>query len=72
MTAGAAEPGERLMTPAELAGYLGGEITEGTLQHWRNKGGGPPFIKLSHHFVRYRLSEVDAWLAERERGQVPA
>jgi hypothetical protein len=71
MTASAAEPGEPLMTAPGLIAYLGGGITEVTLQHWRTRGGGPPFIKVGH-FVRYRLADVNAWLDERERGQVPA
>lgn len=72
MTASAAEPGEPLMTAPDLIAYLGGDdITEGTLQHWRSRGGGPPFIKVGH-YVRYRLADVNAWLDEREHGQESA
>lgn len=56
----AAEP---LVTQAELAEYLG--IPEATLEQWRSRGGGPDFVRAGRH-VRYRLSEVNAWMdAER-------
>lgn len=68
MTEAAAEPASPLMTAPKLVAYLGGEeITLGTLQHWRSRGGGPPFIKVGH-YVRYRLSDVDEWLNERKAG----
>lgn len=66
MTASAEDADEPLWTPAETAAYLGGEIDEGTLQHWRARGGGPPFVKAGH-FVRYRPGDVRAWLRERAR-----
>lgn len=28
----------------------------------------PPFLKIGARQVRYRWSDVEAWLAERERG----
>ena len=36
------------------------------LEKLRVVGGGPPFIKVGKA-VRYKLSDVDAWLAERTR-----
>ncbi len=73
MTAAAADMGEPLMSPAELAAYLGGDITEVTLSHWRHRKTGPPFVKTGH-FVRYRPEDVREWLAAggRDSGQVPA
>ncbi|HLK76948.1 MAG TPA: helix-turn-helix domain-containing protein [Streptosporangiaceae bacterium] len=73
MSAEAAEIGEPLMTPEQLAGYLGGDITPGTLAHWRHRGGGPPYLKTGHR-VRYRPEDVREWLAAggRESGKVPA
>lgn len=35
-----------------------------TLQAWRHRGGGPPFVKVGR-LVRYRLSDVESWLASR-------
>jgi excisionase family DNA binding protein len=54
--------GERLMTLAEVARYLG--VSRHTLYDWRVRHLGPPGYRVGRH-VRYRLSEVDAWLEER-------
>lgn len=55
---------EALVTQAELAQYLG--VPETTLEQWRSRGGGPDYVKVGARHVRYRLSEVNAWMdAER-------
>ena len=44
----------------------------GTIRDWRHRGTGPHGARLGGH-VRFRLSEVQRWEAEREeadRGQV--
>jgi predicted DNA-binding transcriptional regulator AlpA len=46
------------------ARFLGVSIR--TLQGWRENGTGPRFIRLSARAVRYRPSDLEAWLAERE------
>lgn len=51
-----------LMTTAELAAYIGGDITDSTLRQWRHRGTGPRWIKVGHG-VRYRPDDVEAWLA---------
>lgn len=51
-----------LLTPDQLAEYL--DIPRKTLFEWRSRGGGPPGIKVGRH-VRYRMSDVQAWLTER-------
>ncbi len=73
MSEEAAGIGEPLMTPAQVAAYLGGDITPGTLAHWRHRGGGPDHVKTGHR-VRYRPEAVREWLAAggREPGKVPA
>lgn len=35
-----------------------------TLQAWRSRGGGPPFIKVGR-LVRYDPQDVEAWIASR-------
>ena len=50
---------EKLMTLPELAKFL--DIPSATLYQWRYRGEGPPSIKVGRH-VRYRRSDVDAWL----------
>jgi predicted DNA-binding transcriptional regulator AlpA len=39
-----------------------------TLEAWRLRGYGPPFIRLSPCLVRYRASDIDQWLAARVVG----
>ncbi len=36
-----------------------------TLQQWRVTGSGPPFVRVSRRCVRYRVADLDAWIAER-------
>lgn len=51
-----------LMTPAELAAKL--EKSLAALAQWRYLGTGPQFIKLGRS-IRYRASDVEAWLDQR-------
>ena len=44
------------------ADYVG--LASSTLEKHRFFGGGPPYLKLGRT-VRYRMSDLDAWLAER-------
>jgi predicted DNA-binding transcriptional regulator AlpA len=39
-----------------------------TLEAWRRRGYGPPFLRLSPRLVRYRTSDIDQWLATRVVG----
>jgi predicted DNA-binding transcriptional regulator AlpA len=41
-------------------------LSERTLQAWRTRGDGPPYIKLGRS-VRYNPSVTDNWLATRAR-----
>ena len=36
------------------------------MQAWRTRGGGPAYVKIGR-LVRYRQSDLDAWLEERKR-----
>lgn len=49
-------------TTKEAAKYLGLKRT--TLEAWRCRGGGPRYLKLGRS-VRYRLSDLDAWVESR-------
>lgn len=48
-----------LAAPAAVAAYLGVPIA--TLYNWRYRGKGPMSIKVGRN-VRYRWSDVEAWL----------
>lgn len=54
-----------LLTPAEAAVYIG--VTGNTLSVWRCVGRYKiPYIKVGR-LVRYRQSDLDAWLESRTR-----
>ncbi|MCV7686176.1 helix-turn-helix domain-containing protein [Micrococcus luteus] len=55
---------EDLMTPEGLSAYIGTPTT--TLAHWRYVGKGPRFVKIGRS-VRYRASDVAAWLEAQTR-----
>ena len=38
-----------------------------TLDTWRSRGDGPPFLKLGGRSVRYQRRALFQWLAERQR-----
>jgi excisionase family DNA binding protein len=56
---------DALLTVAEVARWLG--VAEGTLRYWRHVRRGPPSLTVGAA-VRYRPSEVEAWL-EQQRGR---
>ncbi|WP_429649227.1 helix-turn-helix transcriptional regulator [Skermanella aerolata] len=51
--------GEGLITPLELAERL--KVKPRTLQDWRSSGKGPQFVRAGRA-IRYRQSDIDAWL----------
>lgn len=53
-----------LLTAEQVSEMLGG-IPLGTLKRWRADRRGPTPMRLGHH-VRYRLSSVEQWLAEKD------
>ena len=54
-----------LLSPPEAAAYIG--VSENTLSVWRCVGRyAIPFIKVGR-LVRYRRSDLDAWLESRTR-----
>jgi excisionase family DNA binding protein len=50
-----------LFTPKQAAEFLG--VPEGTLAQWRSQRRGPAFIKLEGRLVRYRVSDLEAYLS---------
>ena len=51
---------QMLLTSQEVADQLG--ITEGTLRNWRYEGEGPTYVKLRKRLVRYRRTDVQAYI----------
>jgi len=59
---------EKLLSTDELAEYLG--IPKGTLYNWNSRGDNTiPRYPVGRH-VKYRVSDVEKWLAERKIGGV--
>ena len=50
---------DKLLTVKQTAERL--QVNHNTLQVWRNNGKGPAYIKIGG-LVRYRESDVEAWL----------
>jgi excisionase family DNA binding protein len=46
-------------------------LTRNTLEKWRVRGEGPPFVKLGGA-VRYRRSDVLAWIEENTKAATTA
>jgi excisionase family DNA binding protein len=53
---------DTLMTPRELAEYLG--VPLATVYRWRYLAEGPMGFRIGRH-VRYRRADVEAWVESR-------
>jgi len=53
---------DELITPSELAEYLG--VPVATLYVWRHRQLGPPAFRAGR-YLRYRTSDVERWIADR-------
>ncbi len=58
----AVAPSSALLSPQQLADYLG--VPLATVYRWRHESTGPRGIKLGKH-VRYRRRDVETWLDTR-------
>ncbi|MXQ07892.1 helix-turn-helix domain-containing protein [Alphaproteobacteria bacterium GH1-50] len=52
----------RWLTPEQAAEHLAVGVR--TLEHWRTKGGGPPFARQGRT-VRYEVKRLDEWMNAR-------
>jgi predicted DNA-binding transcriptional regulator AlpA len=59
---------DQMMTQAEAAQFL--SLSPRTLEKWRSELTGPPYRKLGTA-VRYKLSELTAWLDESAQAGQP-
>ena len=53
------------LTVNETARFL--RVTPLTLRNWRERGEGPPWIRLSSRVIRYPVPSLTVYLAELER-----
>jgi predicted DNA-binding transcriptional regulator AlpA len=58
---------EELLDQRQAATRLGLPSAR-TLEAWRLRGYGPPFLRLSPRLVRYRAGDIEQWLAARVVG----
>jgi len=56
---------DALLTEREVAELLG--FKPKTVETWRWRGGGPPFIRTSAKSVRYRYQDVRNWVISKRR-----
>ncbi|CAH2603760.1 Helix-turn-helix domain-containing protein [Rhodovastum atsumiense] len=62
LQAGYSEPSAGgLLTTAGAAAWLG--VRRKALERWRCSGGGPPFVRLGRKTVRYRVRDLEAYVA---------
>jgi len=54
---------DRLLTSTQVAEHL--QVPTRTLEAWRYTGTGPTFVRVGK-YVRYRHTDVDAWVASQE------
>jgi excisionase family DNA binding protein len=59
---------ESLMTVDEVAEYL--RVPKETVYHWRKHGEGPRGFRTGR-YVRFRRSDVDAWLETQRDPRTP-
>lgn len=54
---------DAMLTPSEVCERL--RVSPRTLQSWRNRGGGPDFVRISATVVRYEEAAIERWLSAR-------
>lgn len=52
-----------VLTPQQAARYVG--VSEAALRLWRSRGCGPRYFKAGEKLIRYRRSDLDAWIESR-------
>jgi predicted DNA-binding transcriptional regulator AlpA len=57
--------GDQLLTTKQLAALLA--VSQQLIEIWRAKGEGPEWVALGPRCIRYKRSEVVAWLNTRAR-----
>ena len=55
---------DKLLSQNEAAERLA--VQPRSLEAWRQRGIGPRYLRYSKTCVRYRLSDIQAWVATRE------
>ena len=59
----AAHDPDALLNQVQAASLIG--VSERTLECWRWRGDGPPYVKISRRAVRYRRRDIQEWAESR-------
>ncbi len=54
---------KKILDEREAAEMLG--VSHRTLQGWRRRKVGPPFVKVASHVIRYRQTDVAAFIERK-------
>lgn len=54
---------QNTFTPRQAAQYIG--VSDAALRLWRSEGRGPRFFRAGEKLIRYRKSDLDAWIEAR-------
>ena len=54
---------DALLNQGQAASLIG--VSERTLECWRWRGDGPPYVKISRRAVRYRRRDIREWAESR-------
>lgn len=60
-----------LWTAEEFASYVGGKFTAAAAAQMRHRGTGPRYIRVGKRSIRYRRSDVLAWIDANVETQTP-
>jgi predicted site-specific integrase-resolvase len=58
------------MTPAAVADRLG--VSKKLRKRWRGNGEGPAFVRLTRKTLRYRVADIETFIAARVRSSTAA
>lgn len=62
--------GDQLLTTREAAAFL--RLRPGTIENYRYAGEGPRFVRVGRRAVRYRVTDLEAWMNREARDTEPA
>jgi len=52
-----------MLTTVQAAAFL--NVAKNTMEKWRLIGGGPAFVRLGRHCIRYLPADLEAFIAKR-------
>ncbi|MDP8243579.1 MAG: helix-turn-helix domain-containing protein [Candidatus Hinthialibacter antarcticus] len=59
------EPNKSLLSTTQAADLIG--VEPRTLECWRQRGDGPPFVSISRRCVRYDICDLHHWIDDHKK-----